>query len=86
MTHITSVGDVENFFDYLLNERKVSFHPDEDFANYICLSTREPSFNDSEVLIFNRLMEESFDVCEKEGIDIYEIGLDKFTNMVQSCN
>ena len=25
--------------------------------------------------MYNRLMDESFDVCEKDNVDIYEIGL-----------
>lgn len=76
-SHITSVEEVESFFNYLTEERKVNFHPDDSFADYICIETNEPTFTKDEVVLFDRLMDESFDVCKKNGVDIYEIGLDK---------
>ena len=75
--HITSVKDVEEFFDYLLLDRKLNFHPDDRFENYINLETKEQSFTPAECELFNRLMNEAFEVSEKEGADIYEIGADK---------
>ena len=75
--HITSVKDLETFFDYLLLDRKLNFHPDDRFENYINLETKEPSFTPSECELYNRLMDEAFDLCEKKGADIYEIGAEK---------
>ena len=74
-THITSVADVKAFFHHLVDERKVNFHPDDDFADYISLDDQTPTFTDDEVILYNRLMEESFDACEAAGVDIYELGL-----------
>ena len=34
-SHILSVEDVKVFFHHLVDERKVNFHPDDDFADYI---------------------------------------------------
>lgn len=68
---------VEKFFDHLLDQRKLTFHPDTPFEDYINIETREPSFTKEEVETYNRLMEESFSICESEGIDIYEICCDK---------
>ena len=73
-THITSLADVKAFFHHLVDERKVNFHPDDDFADYICNDDKTPSFTKEEVMMYNRLMEESFDVCEKTNVDVYEIG------------
>lgn len=73
-SHIRSVEDVKAFFHYLVDERKVNFHPDDDFADYICNDDKTPSFTKEEVMMYNRLMEESFDVCEKTNVDVYEIG------------
>lgn len=64
-SHILSVDDVKLFFHHLINERKVNFHPDDDFANYVSLKDHTPTFSDEEVKIYNRLMDESFEVCEK---------------------
>ena len=74
-SHIKSVDDVKAFFHHLVNERKLNFHPDDDFADYICYEDKTPCFSEQEVLVYNRLMEESFDVCEKANLDVYEIGL-----------
>ena len=76
VSHITSVKDVEVFFHHLVFERKVNFHPDDDFANYICIAYKTPTFTQEEVDIYNRLMDESFDVCDKANVDIYEIGIE----------
>ena len=74
-SHITSVADVKAFFHHLVDERKVNFHPDDDFADYISLDDKTSTFTDDEVILYNRLMEESFDACEAAGVDIYELGL-----------
>ena len=75
-SHILSVDDVKMFFNHLIDERKVNFHPDEDFANYICIADKTPTFTKEEVDIYNRLMDESFDVCDEAKVDIYEIGIE----------
>ena len=74
--HIKTVKDVEAFFHHLLDERKVNFHPDDDFADYISVYDGTPSFTGDEVLLYNRLMDESFSVCENTKEDIYKIGLE----------
>ena len=82
-SHITSIMDVELYFHHLVDERKVNFHPDDDFANYVSLKDHTPTFSDKEVVIYNRLMDESFDVCEKASIDIYGIGMDEFQQLFE---
>lgn len=76
-SHIKSVEDVKAFFHHLVSERKLNFHPDDDFADYICYEDKTPSFTEDEVVLYNRLMKESFNVCEKSPNDIYAIGLDE---------
>ena len=34
------------------------------------------AFTPEECEIYNRLVEEAFEICEKENVDIYEIALD----------
>ncbi len=79
-THITSVADVKAFFHHLVDERKLNFHPDDDFADYISLDDKTPSFADEEVAVYNRLMEESFDACEA---DIYELSLQELEKVLK---
>lgn len=71
--HIASIDEVKAFASYLVNDLGVSIHPDNDFAEYVCYKTGERTFTDEEAAIGNRLMEECFEVCEKNGVDIYEL-------------
>lgn len=82
-SHILSVDDVKLFFHHLIDERKVNFHPDDDFANYISLKDHTPTFSNEEVAIYNRLMDESFEVCKKASVDIYGIGMDEFQQLFE---
>lgn len=74
-SHINNVDDVRKFFHYIVEDRNVNFNPDDMFEDYM-LSDGTTAFTPEECEIYNRLMEESFDICEKEEFDIYEIGLD----------
>lgn len=74
-SHITCVADVETFFHHLVTERKVNFHPDDMFEDYVSCESGINTFALGECAIYNRLMDESFSVCENEGFDIYGIGL-----------
>ena len=82
-THITSVADVKAFFHHLVDERKVNFHPDDDFADYISNNDKTPTLTDDEVILYNRLMEESFDACEAAGVDIYELSLQELEKVLK---
>lgn len=81
-SHIKSVKDVEAFFHHIVYDRKVNFHPDDSFEDYIDIHTKEASFTSDECNIYNRLMDEAFEVCEREGVDIYEIGMNELFPMM----
>ena len=74
-SHIMSVKDVEIFFHHIVSERKVNFHPDDMFEDYVSCEGGINTFTLDECAIYNRLMDESFAVCKKDDVDIYEIGL-----------
>ena len=74
VSHIKSVKDVKAFFHYLVDERKLNFHTDEDFIDYVYYEDKAPSFTEEEVSVYNRLREEYFDVCEKADVDMFETG------------
>ena len=81
-SHIRTTADVEQFFRYLIEDEKVNFHPDDNFHDYIDMDTRQKSFSDAECSLYNRLMGECFDACAKEGVEIYGIALDVFSEKV----
>ena len=83
---INDINDVSRFFQDLFNEG-VNAHPDEDFSQYINTETGEATYTDDDAIIRNHLMQRSFEVCDKSGVDIYDLmqeiylketGLDKF--------
>lgn len=76
-SHIKSVEDVNTFFHHIVSERKVNFHPDDMFEDYVSCEGGINTFTLVECAVYNRLMDESFDICKKEGVDIYSIGLEE---------
>lgn len=76
-SHIINVKDIQTFFHYLVYEKHMSFHPDDDFHEYANFKTNELCFTKEEAVLFNRLITESFNICDNQGIDIYEIGFNQ---------
>lgn len=72
---INTAKDVENFFNYLLVDRNIAFHPDDDFSEYIHFESRMPIFSKKESTQYNKIMKKCFKICKREKVDIYSIGL-----------
>lgn len=77
LTQIRTIKDVELFAKQLVDEG-TSFHPDDNFHDYVNLYTDEPTYTHEEAELRNQLMEQAFDVCEELGLDIYTIMLRVF--------
>ena len=82
-SHIKSVKDVETFFHHIVSERKVNFHPDDMFEDYVSCEGGINTFTLGECAIYNRLMDESFAVCNNEVEDIYTIGLEELQTALE---
>ena len=74
---IKSVEDVKKFFRQLLAE-DLNFHPDTPFEDYINGETKVDTYTKEEAALRNELLDQSFDVCEKSGEDIYEMCMEIF--------
>ena len=70
---INTIEDVKLFAFQLVNEENLSFHPDDDFSDYINLNTKEPLYSAEEVSELNILMDKCFILCEQAEVDIYEL-------------
>ena len=70
---IVTIDDVKEFFNHLVNERQLVFHPDDPFEDYK-FQDGQVVFTKEECVVYNRLMDESFVACEKYGTDIYALG------------
>lgn len=75
-SHIRSVEDVKAFSHHLVEERKVNFHPDAMFEDYVSCEGGIHTSTLAECALYNRLMDESFKACNKDGVDIYEFGVE----------
>ena len=91
---IESLEEVSLFVKELVAEG-LNYHPDDDFENYINMETGVPSYTREEAALRNHLNEQCFEVCEKEGQNIYDIsmeifltetGMDKFIPLPSSVN
>jgi len=83
-SEIKTVEDVNNFFSHVVDELGISIHPDDSFEDYINFETNEQVLPADKCKVYNRIMEQCFDVCDKNDVDIYEIGLNKVMAQMQN--
>lgn len=57
-------------------DKGISVHTDNDFNDYIYFKYSEFYYTETEAEKRNKLMNDCFDVCEKEGAYIFEIMLE----------
>ncbi|PBI83548.1 hypothetical protein BSF41_45340 [Flavobacterium sp. ACN2] len=69
---INTLEDVHIFAEQLIGEG-LNFHPDDDFNDYVNLVTNKASYNKIEADVRNKLMDECFEICKKNNIDIYKL-------------
>lgn len=72
ITKIKNINDIKAFAKHLVEIEKLSFHPDDDFNEYIT-SEQQPFYSKSEAELCNKLMNDCFKVCNKNNLEIYEI-------------
>jgi hypothetical protein len=72
---VRPLKDVDFFVKELIRE-SVIVHPDSDFYSYVNIQTGEKTYLDDEAAVRNELIAESFGVCERSNIDIYEFMMD----------
>lgn len=53
-----------------------AFHPDESMTEYVRRDTGEPSYAPEEAKRLDLLMDEAFDFCKENGMDIYELSME----------
>ena len=73
INNINSVRDVEIFASQLVNDENLSFHPDDNFSDYINFETNKFIYSDEKAVLLNKMMEQCFEVCLKQNVDIYEL-------------
>jgi len=77
------IARIENIEDVIILSKELisegaNFHPDDDFSTYVHIETGRPSYTANEADLRNDLMNQAFEVCEKEGIDIYDLTMEVY--------
>lgn len=75
ITKIEAADDVKAFAKQLISEG-VSFHPDDDFKDYVYFKTGKPFYTRKQAHERNKVMDKCFSYCEKSGVDIYSLMLE----------
>jgi hypothetical protein len=78
---INTISDVEQFAKHLVQVEKLSFHPDDDFKDYLT-NSNQPFYTTQEAELRNKLMNDCFEVCEREKVDVYGVVLKADENEV----
>ena len=60
---IVNLIDVVKFFEHLLYEKNLSYHPDDDFSEYVQQDDKRPCLTNGEVVLYNQLRNQCFKVC-----------------------
>lgn len=71
--NINNIDDVRAFAKHLTFIEGVAFHCDDDFNDYINSETKEATYTQEEAELRNVTMQKCFEVCEKEGVEIYDL-------------
>ena len=79
-SHITTAEEIRDFFRHIVYDLDINFHPDDDFKAYVSYATGERTMDNAQAELYNRLMEETFEVC---GEEVYEIGSDLLFERLQ---
>jgi hypothetical protein len=72
-TQIQTLNDVIAFAKHLVQNEKLSFHPDDDFRDYVNFETQEAFYTNEEAILKNKMMNDCFEVCKKNKVEIYEL-------------
>lgn len=69
---VKTTDDVVVFAKQLVGEG-IIFHCDDDFNDYTNLETKKKTYAKRQANFRNNLMDQCFEICEKNGVDIYDM-------------
>ena len=81
INNITSEKDLTQFLSFMIEKLGWGFHPDNPIEDYVNIQDGTLSFNPEKAKNLENLMEQLFDFCKQNGIDIYEKSMEICTEM-----
>lgn len=76
--------DVAKFFFWLVFEKDINIHPDDPLNQCVNLETKDLTFTGISGLYYESKRQECLEVCEKYGVDIYQIAT-RVLNLFYFC-
>ena len=74
--NLQTIKDVQKFFEHIVYDLGINFHIDTPFSDYIDIITKKAMMSKSEAIRYEIMMGKAIDICNAEGVDEYEMGLD----------
>ena len=71
-----TVDDVREWFTALVVDCRIAFHPDDDLGEVVDVRTGKPLFLRSESQRLSEGLDDAFEICDRNGVDIYQLTLD----------
>ena len=69
---INSIEDIKQFFRDIHEMYPLEWHPDDDF-HFFMKDDNTRAFSDEQAALLNDVMIKSFDFCDRNDIDVYEL-------------
>ena len=73
---INTEKDLREMLTEVISYLGWAFHPDDPMMDYVRRDTGKPSYTSEEAEKLDAMMDEAFESCEQNGIDIYELSMD----------
>jgi hypothetical protein len=81
---LKTIQDVQKFFEHIVFDLGINFHIDTPFSDYVNYSDNEAMMSKSEAIRYEVMMSKAIDICNAEGVDEYELGLDILQSFINS--
>lgn len=73
---INTEDDLRTMLTEVISYLGWAFHPDESMTEYVRRDNSKPSYSIEEAKRLDLLMDEAFDFCKDNKIDIYELSME----------
>lgn len=81
---LKTILDVQKFFEHIVFDLGINFHIDTPFSDYVNYSDNKAMMSKKEAIRYEVMMSKAIDICNAEGVDEYELGLDTLQSFINS--
>ena len=78
------IQDVEKSFEHIVFDLGINFHIDTPFSDYVNYSDNKAMMSKREAIRYEVMMSKAIEICNAEGVDEYELGLDILQSFINS--